>query len=166
MTNERLRDLLGEEVMTTTRGYPSDRTKHAIEWVEDNPDSQFSMVLEDVDTVLNKLRDLGYLQDIPNQESALLGVVSPVSRTTRTVGGLRKNVLLSIELPAGSSLEELEEYVETLKALDVSPDEIVTASGMKYVVNLTDCGFERIACGECGYKDYLVFPHDHVCILD
>lgn len=193
MDNETLRDLLGEAVMFATRGYKN-RTDSPREWDESNDDSQFSMVLEDVDIVLARMEELGILpvrtDNINVQAGAMTGSLypptvtyaggmaggggaggyttgkirfpSPVSQET----GVRKSAIITLELSAGSNLEELEEYVETLKALNVSPDDAVVSSSMKYVIKLTDCGIDRIDCGECGYEDYIIFPHDHKCVLD
>lgn len=193
MDNETLRDLLGEAVMFATRGYKN-RTDSPREWDPNNDDSQFSMVLEDVDIVLARMEELGILpartDNINVQAGAMTGSLYPPTvtyaggmaggngaggYTTSTITfpsstpratGIKKTATLTLELSAGSNLEELEEYVETLKSLGVSPDDVVVSSTMKYVVNLTDCGIERIDCGECGYNDYIIFPSDHECVLD
>lgn len=47
-------------IMMTSRGYSSDRSIYPVEWDADRDDSQFSMVIEDVEIVLECLETLGY----------------------------------------------------------------------------------------------------------
>lgn len=179
MDNKTLRDLLGERLMIATRGYKN-RSDFPREWNEEDPDSQFAMVLEDVDIIIGHLDELGILNRSNNLEvQAMTGAVQPptvtytsnsattsVTYPAPTKTGITKSSTVNINLSAGSTLGELEEFVETLKELKVSPDDVVVSNPMNYSVTLLDCGVERIACGECNYMDYIIFPNDHECILD
>lgn len=161
MTNEQLRDVLGEHLMTTTRGYSANRSIHSIEWDQDNPDSQFAIILEDVDLIIAKLEELGLLS--LEHPQAMTGVVQPV--LTKRVKSLTKTASVTVGIDKHATLDDLEEFVETLKALGVEPDQQVYKNHELTLV-FDDCGVERIKCGECGYEDVIIYPADHVCIFD
>lgn len=172
---------IAEKVMIDSRGFDQDKTKYPLEWDETDPDSQLSMVIDDVALVFESLGYLGYDLTKPASSGHYVTVNGQGTASTNTYGmgitwgtttlpttppeqteGVTTHVDISISTKKNPTVGDLKEFVSRLAALQVDDETVVSGSiGYKHLVN--DTHVERIECGECGKMDYLTYTDEHTC---
>jgi hypothetical protein len=155
------------------------------EWEEFNPDSQLNMTLEDVDVILDVLfpEEPEAMTGVVYPESTItMGAtgVTGVTGTTGTTGysyyGFQKEeskvgqkankkveVLteIHVNLERDATLKDFKEFISVLDSLKVSEDFVVADSGLSVTIAIDNCKVEKVDCGVCNVKDYLILPEDH-----
>jgi len=153
--------------------------ENPIEWEEFNPNSQLNMTLEDVDVILDIL--------FREEPEAMTGVVYPETTTATGVSGAtgatgyiyygfqkeeskvdqevnkKVEVLteIHVDLKRDATLKDFKEFISVLESLKVSEDFVVADSGLSVTIAIDNCKVEKIDCGVCNFKDYLILPEEH-----
>lgn len=177
-------DAIAEHMMVTTRGYKKD--EWPLEWDKDSHDSQISMVIEDVEEVLEFLeKKYGYKfgsegptgsETVTNSYIFSPGVGggggSGTVRGTTTmyyypptapepeIDGVQTDVDVRIRTRKNPNLSELGEFLERMALLGCEPTTEVVGS-LSYTKRIEDSMAHRITCGDCGEDDILL--SDHSC---
>ena len=174
-SRQELIDAIGEAMMGF-RGYQ--KGQYPLEWDPDNKDSQLSMVLEDVEFVVDELIKHGKLNlntatfKIPNTYSSYVHTVtvsppSAAATTTMSTPPPRDSAVttsVGIEISSGHNptIADLLDFSERLQRLNVDP-ETPLHGHLRFMLELEDTFVDRIDCGECGVEDFLVYSEEHPC---
>lgn len=172
-------DAIAEHMMVTTRGYEKD--KWPIEWDKERDDSQISMVIDDVEEVLEFLeKNYGYKFDTsPHTYTATTnnvyyssgGAVGgsghiyttttfPPAPVEEDVDGVQTDVDVRIRTRKSPNLSEISEFIERLELLGCNSTTEVVGS-LSFTKRIEDSMAARITCGDCGDDDILL--SDHSC---
>lgn len=168
-------DAIAEHMMITTRGYKKD--EWPIEWDKERDDSQISMVIEDVEAVLDFLeKNYGYqfgtnpLTYTATTNNVYYGsggsgyvyttTTFPPTPADEDINTVQTDVDVRVRTRKSPNLSEIREFLERLELLGCdSTTEVVGA--LSFTKRIEDSMAYRITCGDCGEDDILL--SDHSC---
>ncbi len=162
---QELIDSIGEAMMGF-RGYK--KGENPVEWDPDSKDSQLSMVLEDVEFVVD---ELSKRVRVDINEANLFTTTYTSSAPTVTIStpppppcpsGVKTSVRIEITTGHNPTIEDIIDFAERLQRLKVDTDNVLHGS-LRFVVELPKTFVDRIDCGECGVEDFLVYSEEHPC---
>lgn len=165
---QELIDSIGEAMMGF-RGYQ--KGQYPLEWDPDNKDSQLSMILEDVEFVVDELAKRGKL-DFNNlrfgvtysSSSPTVTISSPATSAAPTERESQVRTSVGIEVTSGHNptVGELLQFAERIQRLNVDPQTSLHGS-LRFMMELENTFVDRIDCGECGVEDFLMYSDEHPC---
>lgn len=138
------------EQMMISRGFEKPKNgKYDIEWDHSREDSQYSMVYEDVEFVVQYIESEGSLGDIKEQEE---------SRETVT-----QSAAIFVFMDAGignpSYVSDVRAWLEAVDKAGI-PDDTEVDGTLHLSYDIRDrLTTETIECGECGNNDTLLTHH-------
>jgi len=131
--------------MMKNRGWDPENPVYELEFDPSEPTSQFSLIHEDVEYILNYI-----YQEVDDDDE----VDAPPSN------GLSVSTIIDFHLGEGSSVGDLRTLVSHLNDLQV-PDEYFISGQLSVVLLNENTWVSKITCGECGMDDILVMTEEH-----
>lgn len=154
-------DKIAEEMMVRN-GHQKPTGKHAydLEWDLDVPDSQHSIIHDDVEWVTNQIFSFLRSEDVPEEEEQVEAHQSPAVTTSNAIFIFLKNPQPGIPF----YVSDVREWLSRVDLAGIPDDtEVEGALYLSYDMAEEEGDFvlhDRITCAECGAEDLLVATHD------
>lgn len=174
MTRDELIDQIAECLMTTTRGYKG-RDDWPSEWDKSTKDSQISMVIEDIEVVLDFLEkkhgykvgananyQLGAVGSTTYVSSGFGGAGNvyyyPPTTPSPEIEGVQTDVEIRVRTRNSPTISEVREFLDRLEIMGCEPTTELVGS-ISFTKRIADSLTYSITCGDCGEDDTLISEH-------
>lgn len=142
-------------------GYDRRNPDTKTEFDPSEPESQFSMMLEDADiavgTLLDTLMDLE-MDDEESEEQPLLGVVQPEPK--RSAVSISSALFIFMDTPPGEPtyVSDVRQWLDAIDDAQI-PDDTEVEGTLQLSYDRQHNSATKIECGECGKFDTVLAEH-------
>jgi hypothetical protein len=157
---DRMKDYITEAVMQRHGFDEQSKELNPIEWDSEREDSQFSLIKEDtdfiIDTFLEQLET--ETEEEEEEEESMFDEYGHIKRDeTVTTSGA---IFIFMDAGTGNPryVSDVREWLATVDRLGV-PDDTEIEGTLHMSYDIDDPYIERIECGGCGSKDVLLTVH-------
>lgn len=159
---DRIKETIAEALMSSRGWDELSKEKNPIEWDPNQDDSQYSLVKEDVDFVVDEFMQHLATVDIPLEEEEEEELMFDEYGHIRRDQTLTTSACVFIFMDAGTDnpryVSDVRAWLEEVDRLG-APDDTEIEGTLHLSYDIDNPYIERIECGGCGEKDVLFTVH-------
>jgi hypothetical protein len=152
------------EAMMNARGWDEmSKINNPFEWDSNSKDSQYSLIKEDVDFIVNEaIEEITKIdvsdEDLEDYDYLALGDNETLAESTVTVSAT-SFIFMDAGIGNPAYISDVREWLKRVDQLGL-PDDTEVEGTLHLAFDIYDPTIERIECGGCGEKDILLTVHE------
>jgi hypothetical protein len=156
---EKIKEVIAEAVMRRNGWDEESKTANPIEWDITREDSQYRMVAEDTDYIVNTfLEELAKIESEDSEEELTEYEFGSTEENKTNTTSAAIFIFMDAGIGNPRYVSDVREWLKRVDRLGV-PDDTEVEGTLHLSFDIDDPYTERIECGGCGTKDILLTVH-------